>query len=490
MTKKINLLDSLSEKQKFITPQPKNRKPALAIIYVFIFLLITFFVFKINLNKSEQPTVSWLAKIPIIGKHLAESADSLLKGEEYGQINILLLGIGGEDHQGGMLTDTIMLACLQPKTEKVALVSIPRDLVVPIENLGWRKINNVNALAEAKKPGSGGLAVSQTISDLLSVPIDYYIRVDFQAFREIIDELGGIKIYVENTLDDYSFPVAGEEEAPYDQRYEHLHIDQGWQEMDGQLALKYARSRHAAGSEGSDFARARRQQQILAAIKDKVLSLHILFKPTKIINIANQIQENFQTNLKIWEMVKLWNWLKEVKNENIITRVIDNSPEGLLVSTITSDGAYILLPRGGDFTKIQYLVNNIFAEAPVQDKTKINQEKASLEVRNGTWINGLASKVALDLEKYGFKVVRVGNSSQQNFQKSVIYDLTYGEKIQSLTVLKDLTGANVALGLPEWLKADLAGELAGEINPIQPDFIIILGQEADKTKSGAENLVE
>ncbi len=324
--------------------------------------------------------------------------------------------------------------------------------------MGWRRINNINAIAEQQNPNSGGLAASQAISRILNLPIDYYVRIDFAGFVKIIDDLGGIKVYVDNTLDDYEYPIMGNEEAPYSERYEYLHIDQGWQKMDGQLALKYARSRHAAGIAGSGFARAQRQQRILGAVKDKVISLHILFKPTLISSIINNIEENFSTNIKIWEMVKFWDMLKDVKSENIIAKVLDNSASGLLIDTMTSDGAYVLLPRNGDFAEIQYLINNIFQAAPAGEKVKVNQEKAAVEIRNATWINGLANKVALDLEKYGFNIVRVGNSSQKDFQKSVIYDLTYGAKLESLTVLKNITNANVSLGLPQWLEQDLAKE--------------------------------
>ena len=121
-------------------------------------------------------------------------------------------------------------------------------------------------------------------------------------------------------------------------------------------------------------------------------------------------------------------------------------------------------------------------------KTKIAEEEATLEVRNGTWVNGLASKIGLDLAMYGYDVIRIGNCSRQNFEKTVIYDLTYGEKIDSLSILKEKLNANISLGLPQWLMDDLTKELNEEQNPIQPDFIIILGQNADETQSGAINL--
>jgi len=492
------MVDLLNPKLSRPEPDLKNMvkpsrspetKPFRALAYVFIFLLVVYIIFSFN-KTTEEKSSGWFFNLPIISqiKHLVESAETKLKGEADDRINILLLGIGGKDHDGGLLTDTIILASLKPSEKKLSLLSIPRDLAVPIENMGWRKINSVNAYAEMKTPGSGGLAVSQTISDIFQIPVDYYATVDFAGFEKIIDDLGGIKVNVENTFDDYKYPILGSENAPWDQRWEHLHIDQGEQIMNGQLALKYVRSRHALGVEGSDFARSRRQQKVLEAVKEKVMSLNVLFKPNMISKIISDINENYSTNLKIWEIVKLWGLAKDIKSANIQSRVLDNSPSGLLVDTIGEDGAYLLSPRSGDFSEIKYLVNNIFTDAPATDKEKVTEEKATVEIRNGTWINGLANKEALDLEKYGFDIVRIGNTSQQNFQKSVIYDLTYGGKIQALTILKNRTNANVALGMPQWLIDDLAKELSGQTNPIQPDFILILGQDADATQSGAANL--
>ncbi len=472
--------------------QPKN-KPLKRVAVLLTFIFIAFVVFAFNRNSSE-PSSSWFYNLPIISqiKHLVESADVKLKGEDRDQVNILLLGIGGKNHDGGLLTDTIILTSLKPSEKKLSLLSIPRDLAVPIENMGWQKINSVNAYAEMKEPGSGGLAVSQTISDVFQTPIDYYLTVDFTGFEKIIDDLGGIKITVDNTLDDYKYPILGNEDSPWDQRWEHLHIEKGEQTMNGSLALKYVRSRHAGGVEGSDFARSRRQQKVLEAVKAKVMSLNILFKPAMISKTISDIQENYSTNLKIWEIIKLWELGKNIKSEDISSNVLDNSPDGLLVDTVGVDGAYLLSPRSGDFSEIQYLINNIFAEAPVSDKAVIKQQPATVEVRNGTWINGLANKTALDLEKYGFDIVRIGNTSQKNFEKTVIYDLTYGAKIQALTILKNKTNANVSLGIPEWLINDLAKELAIEktAKPVQPDFIIILGRDADSTQSGVENTAQ
>ena len=480
--------------EKFEEPQKKKKgkKIFISLVVFFVIALATFSNQVLTTDHSSTSS-SWLDRIPIIKhiKHLAESADKELKGEESDRINILLLGMGGIKHEGGYLTDTIMLVSIEPSTKKVAMISIPRDMAVPVEDMGWRKINNINAYAEVNKPGSGGLAISQAVSDILNIPIDYYVRVDFEGFVNIINELDGIDVYVDNTLEDYKYPVTGMEDAEnYDSRYEHLYIEKGLQHMDGGLALKYARSRHALGVEGSDFARARRQQKIIEAAKEKVLSFKLLFSPSKITNILDGFNEHVSTNLKVWEIVKLWDMSKNIDKENVTNKVLDNSPDGLLIDTITDEGAYVLIPRSGDYSEVQYLINNIFSDAPMQIKTEVVEEKATIEIRNGTWINGLASRISLDLERYGFDVVRIGNSSRQNFEKSVIYDLSFGEKNKSLNILKEKTNANISLGLPEWLKIDIEKDLASETNPVQPDSILILGQDADVTNSGLLNPVE
>lgn len=490
----MNNLSQNQNQELFSQPSLKPRPSKLKkFIYIFIFLFVAFISFSSKAPNSDEANESWIYKIPIIGqiKHLAESADKKLKGQDDDRINILLLGMGGQAHQGGYLTDTIMLASLEPSSQKAALLSIPRDLSVPLEGLGWRKINNINAFAEAENSGSGGLAVSQALSDILEIPVDYYFRMDFAGFVNIIDELGGIKINVENVIDDKSYPIMGMEEAePYEDRFEYLYIPAGWQKMDGELALKYVRSRHSAGIEGSDFARSRRQQKVMEAVKEKLLSKYILFKPRLITNIINQLQDHVSTNLKIWEMLKLWDIAKKIDKENIINKGLDNSPSGLLLDIITQEGAYVLNPRSGDFAEIQYLVHNIFSDVPYEFKAKVTVEKSSIEIRNGTWINGLASQTALDLEKYGFNIVRIVNSGRQNSQKSVIYDLTFGGKLESLAILKEKTGANVSFELPSWLYEDISKEVADEKNPVMPDFILILGQDADKSGSGAVNIEE
>lgn len=472
---KKKMEEELQEQQYF---QPKKKRLGLKIFGFFMAFLILFSA--TVLISSEDAS-----KVPILGKlvGLVESSDRKIKGESDDRINILLLGMGGKNHDGGNLTDTIMLVSLQPSTKKVAMMSIPRDMMISVEGMGWKKINAINALAESEKEGSGGEAISQAVSDVLGIPIHYYVRVDFQGFVNIINELGGVEVYVDNILEDYSYPISGQEDNPdYNSRYEHLYISQGWQTMDGSLALKYARSRHGLGVEGSDFARSKRQQKIIEAVKNKLLKKENILKPAMISSIASELRENISYNLSTWEIVKLWQNFKDISSDDISNYVLDNSANGLLVAGMSEGGAYILTPRSGDYTEIQYLVHNFFydkekEENNKKEEIKENTQVAKVEIKNGTWINGLANKTSIDLEKNNFIVLRISNSSQRDFSKTIIYDLSYGEKDEALKYLKEYLQADVSFSVPDWLAEEIKNSNTSEEFEV-PDFIIVLGQNA------------
>ncbi|MFA5024425.1 MAG: LCP family protein [Patescibacteria group bacterium] len=456
-----------------------NRKRKRIITYT-IAIIVVALIFSGRVLMSSQNATNWFPGSTFLNriKHLVPSASKQLKGEENDRINILLLGMGGEGHDGAYLTDTIILLSLKPSTKQVSLVSIPRDLTAPAS--GWRKINNVNAFAEAKNPGTGGTVTATAISDLLQIPIDYYIRVDFNGFTKIINELGGVEVNVENTFDDYTYPAAGQEDNPnYYARFEHLHIDKGPQTMDGTLALKYARSRHALGLEGSDFARARRQQLLLEAVKAKLLSRQTLLNPVMVSKLVNEFTNNVSTNLSVWEMLRLWDLAKDIDRNQIINKVLSDAPDGFLVSATGEDGAYILVPRSGNFSSIRNMVQNIFNDASgivtTPKPIETISDNASVVINNGTWITGLASKTSITLGESKFKVLRTGNAVERTYTESIIYDLSYGRKNNSLEILKKITGATQAFDSPDWLKDYKSGDLN------QPDFLLILGTDADKT---------
>jgi len=452
-----------------------SRKRRKITTYVIAILVIAL-VFSGKIIMSSQSANDWISGT-FFGKlrQLVPAADKQLVGEENDRVNVLLLGMGGENHDGGYLTDTIMLASLKPSTKQVALVSIPRDLTASVS--GWKKINSVNAYAEQKEKGSGGTATAAAIAELLQEPTTYYIRVDFTGFERIIDEIGGVEVNVENSFDDYSYPIRGREDNPdYYSRYEHLHFDAGLQKMDGATALKYARSRHALGVEGSDFARARRQQLLMEAIKEKLLSRQTLLNPTVLTKLISEFNQDVSTNLSTWEMIRVWNLVKDVQKDQIINKVLSDAPDGLLVSGTGQDGAYILTPRSGNYSEIRNMVQNIFNSTPAtttEKKIEPITDNAKVFIANGTWVAGLASKTSSTLEHYDFKVIGTSNAVERNYEQTVIYDLSSGEKNESLATLKTLTGATQAFNSPSWLEQYKTGDN-------KSDFLLILGTDANK----------
>lgn len=214
-----------------------------------------------------------------------------------GRINILLLGAGGSEGQVTDLTDTILFISLIPDQGGVVMISLPRDIWIP----SWRaKLNTIYHYGNEKESGSGLAAAKSVVVELLDQPIHYAVLVEFNDLVGLVNLLEGVEIEVERELDDFKYPIPGKEnddcggDPEFACRYEHLHFEAGWQKMDGERVLKYVRSRFAEGEEGTDFARSRRQQLLLFALKEKLLSPTIISNPQKIvqlIKLADQFLE-------------------------------------------------------------------------------------------------------------------------------------------------------------------------------------------------------
>ena len=348
-----------------------------------------------------------------------------LEGQKQDRINILLLGMGGLGHDGPFLTDTIVLTSMQPTTGEVAMVSIPRDLGVDIPGKGWYKINHANAFGESRQSGSGGSLATRVVADTFNVNIPYYIRVDFSAVEKIIDDIDGVTIDVERAFTDTQYPASNYE-------YQTISFQNGVQTMDGATALTYIRSRHGNNGEGSDFARARRQQRMILALKEKILSFETLANPIRIHSIMETLGAHLTTNMDFADIISMMKIAKQADFSNILPVVLDSSPDGYLKETIGVDGAYMLAPVTGNFENISALIENIFdTDSSLVPKTPIDtpeQEKpvltpAIVEIDNGTWRAGLAAQIKKQLEDDGIVVTTIGNTTQRPVLQSAIYVL-------------------------------------------------------------------
>jgi LCP family protein required for cell wall assembly len=356
------------------------------------------------------------------------------------RINILLLGVGGDGHDGPELTDTIILASLDRQNKRIGLLSIPRDMAYPLGNGRFQKINAVNAYAEKQSPGQGAKLTAEALHKLLDLRIDRVIRIDFKGFEKFIDALGGIDINVERAFSDNSFPTDDTGPNPY--KWTSVSFQKGWQHMDGARALIYVRSRHGTNGEGSDFARSRRQQLVLEALRTKLFSLGTLTNPKKVTDLWSSLSSNIQTDLTAWDALKLLPLAASFKDTTIKTRVLTDAIDGELVSA-NVEGSFMLFPRKPDWSEIRAA-----AADPFTTKEEITQqsrpgEHISLEIKNGTLRTGFASQVSAKLESLGYNVEATGNATKRGYEKTVIYDLTNGSKPQELAKLKKLLDANV-----------------------------------------------
>ncbi len=403
-------------------------------------------------------SVSFLAYILATGSKVFEGGlknnSSLLHAftseslkNDNGRTNILIIGRGGENHPGGLLTDSLMVMSI--KDEKAALVSIPRDLQVPIKNHNKNKINtafsdgyndylSTNCKTSKKKNSdaqcidgalSAGANLSkETVSNILDIPVHYYIMVDFEGFKNLIDSVGGVDINVEKAIYDPFYPDKNMK------GYDPLKIKAGMQHMNGELALKYARSRETT----SDFDRAARQQQILSRLREKISQAGYLANPKKILELVNILGDHVRTDFSVNEIKSLSDTAKDVNKDKIIKKVLSNSGQDALLVDDSSTGIYYLKTKSGNFQNIQKFVANIFEENYVIEKA----EDIRIEVINGTAKTGLAGKVANDLKNEGYKISSVSTSTQK-YKETTIFDYTKGSKKMTLVELKNRFGKNI-----------------------------------------------
>lgn len=240
--------------------------------------------------------------------------------------NFLVIG------QHKKLADTIMIAAANTEAQKITLVSLPRDLVV-----NGRKINEYLSLY-------GSEMLRQKVETVSSISIHHTVVLNFEAFEAIIDALGGIDVHAERAIYDPLYPNGGGGYAVYS-------IDAGSHHLSGAEALQYARSRHST----SDFDRAKRQQQILTAVQERILNFDFLSNASGLKDLFSALANSIETDLSIDEMISYAQSLRSfsVESGNVI------STENFLYSSANIGGQYILLPRGGNWGKIQRYVREL-----------------------------------------------------------------------------------------------------------------------------------
>ena len=420
---------------------------------LFLIAAISLTVFLYDIFSAGQKIFSGSESASII-KQLGElvfSPTEKLKGENEGRINILLLGVGGKGHSGGELTDTIMIASVKPRTGEASLLSIPRDLYVQIPEINKSgKINAVKLYGDKSKEKNGIELLKRTVNEVSGLDIHYYAQLDFNGFIKIVDDLGGIDVYLKNGINDPAYPDFG-------RGYDPFYISKGWHHLDGATALKVARSRH---STMGDFDRIERQQDIIKAIKQKIFEKYSQFDVFTFKKIFASLGNNLRTDIQLKEFPRFYKIAKEIKNHKITAEVVDT--KRYLNRTHIGMG-YTLQAKDETYKDIKNLSANIFdLEISDEKKELIKNESAAIEIQNGADSLDLANKVAEDLEKLGYKIVNSTNISAPDFSGVYIYDNSKQSKPNTLEFLKEKFNAVII---------EVSDD---EFN--EADFVIVLGR--------------
>jgi len=407
-----------------------------------------------------------------------------LKGEDKGRVNFLLAGVSSDDpgHSGADLTDSIMLVSVDTINKKAFMLSIPRDLWVDIPSYGHSKINAANAYGDAdsySQPGypDGGIGLlEQVLAENFQLPIHYYAKINYGAFRDAVNAVGGISVNIESSDPRglYDPNISKADKGP-------LKLANGVQVLDGQTALNLARARgdppgdgrYPYGFERSDFDRTENQRMMLLALKDKVTSGGVITNPLKIGELFDVVGKNMKTDLQPSEVRRIYDLSKQIKSSDIQSLSLnDANGVNLLASYRTPDGASALIPAAGvdSFGIINAYIKKAMSSDPVV------QESAKVVILNGGDLTGLATKYSNVLTNKGLTVSAVGDSARQE-GATVIIDQT--------------TTSNAKPGTKARLQQLFAGSTAKTQATAQSsyptaDFIVVLGTTQKAPESGSD----
>ena len=402
-----------------------------------------------------------------------ETPPELKKDSTETYTNVLLVGIDTRGNGSSLLnTDSIIFASFNHDTKNITLVSIPRDFYVSLPDEFWfKKINSFYSYGEELEEGSGLSLLQTKVEELVGEEIQYYAMIDLKGFVNLIDSLDGTYINVENSFTDYMYP------ADNNVGYQTVTFTAGPQTMDGDIALKYARSRHSMDNgEGSDFARARRQQKVLEALKKKVFDSGNYTNPQLVLDLINNVSSNLTisefTIDDIKAAINIQDELKEGEGE-IFSFVLDpNIGNSRIVTSknVTTTNAYAIGPvlGLGDYEDIHDLINKTL-ETP-----SLYEEDASIYIYDtGLGYQNTYTKKQELLEKYPYSNIRFMGSLYYDKEGIVIYEHETGLKASTFDILATYLDTT-NLTQPEYITTNLNGE----------DISIFFGEEITLKETG------
>lgn len=385
-----------------------------------------------------------------------------LKGEGDGRINILVLGIGGPGHEGADLTDTIMIVSIDPTNNQVALLSLPRDLWIKIPGNGSQKINAAFAYGkEASKNKNlvdqeedGLTLLDKALTPVIGIPIHYHAVINFKAFSQTVDAVGGVSFNVPETLYDPSIA--------WENKGNPVIAQKGLQTFNGQRALLYAKSRETS----TDFARSQRQRQLMVALKDKILSAGTFSNPLKISQLLSSFGDNIYTDFSLNDIKRLYEIISKIPSKDISSLDLVTPPHDLL-TTSGLNGFSVVQPKAGlyEYGPLQNYIRNALRDG------FLTHENAPVAIYNATDIAGLATKQADILKSYGYNVTIVDSLPQAtNPVKTVLVDQSGGLAKYTRHYLEQRF---------DTIAQNSLSKNVGVSPPADTKFVIILGKDAN-----------
>ena len=365
----------------------------------FVFAYLFLFAASAQVQEGTLPSISVppiLPTNPTVRPEVVQASPTVEPATRR-RLNILLLGLDQRDDERGVPTrsDTMIVVSIDQVKKTAAMISLPRDMWVEIPGFANNRINVANFLGDANRlPGGGPALAMKTVEHNFGLRIDYYARINFRGFEKIVDTLGGVTVNVEQPIIDNEYPTEDYETM-------RIYIPAGVQHMDGKVALQYARSRHSE----NDFGRARRQQRLLLAIRDRALQLDVI---PKVPTLLGTMKDMLETDIPLQEIARLAMLAKDIDSKNVSSLVID---EKLAPPFKGENGADLLMPKTAE---IRAAIASLFAD-PV-----VKAEGARIEVANGAGKAELATRTSEYLMEQGFNVVKVSNADRSDYKKTQI----------------------------------------------------------------------
>ncbi|HVA24510.1 MAG TPA: LCP family protein [Chloroflexota bacterium] len=440
-------------------PRPPRRRGPNRLSLI---LLAVFFALLLGAGVTAFKTLTFASKVSTAG--LGDNIRSIVtnaapspsspdnpatQAQMAGRINVLLMGYGGGGHDGAYLTDSMMVLTLDQQTKKAAMISVPRDIWVKIPYSSttgaFSKLNAAYAIGvddqgfpnkapEYKGAAGGGALASTVVGGILGIKIDYWVAVDFHAFRSVVDSLGGVDVNVEKTFTDPLYPR--NDDPTIDAGWMTVHFNAGLQHMTGERAIEYARSRHSL-QDGTDFGRSRRQQLLLLAIKNKALTPE---GATKVFGLMDALSSDFKTNMNIGQIRALADLAKTVDPAALQRVSIDNT--NFLVDAESGDGQAVLVAQAKSWLPLRSYIAGLLLDPAIKT------ENATVQLWNASGLSGAAGTATSMLHDIGLQTLPPQNVDSGAIQQNDIHDFSQGKDASTVNYLASLFGAKVINDTP------------------------------------------